>query len=68
MVDVAYTSRVTIERPEGPNRAAYLPSEAQPDIYGVHGAVADQYNLPADAFPAGPCRPGGSTGPVRSGP
>jgi hypothetical protein len=52
MVDVAYTSRVRIERLEGPNRAAYLPAEAEPVIYGVHGAVAEHYKVPADAFPA----------------
>ena len=58
MVDIAYTSRVRIERPKAPNRAACLPAEAEPVI---HGAGEDHCNLPADAFPAGPCRPGGST-------
>lgn len=30
MADVAYTSKVRIERVKGPLRLAYLPGEAQP--------------------------------------
>lgn len=52
MADVAYTSRVRIERLEGPDRAAFLPAESEPVIYGVHGAVAEHYKVPADAFPS----------------
>jgi len=40
---------VRIERVKGPIRRAYLPSESQPVIFGVHGAVAEHYKVPAGA-------------------
>ncbi len=42
MSDVAYTSKIRIEREQGPARLAYLPSETEPVKFGFHGAVAEQ--------------------------
>lgn len=44
---VVYTSRVRIERKEGPDRLAWLPAETAPVHFGVHGAVAEFYGLKA---------------------
>ncbi len=52
MADVAYVSEVMIERQGGPLGAAHLPGEDEPVIYGVHGAVAEHYGVPAGKFPA----------------
>ena len=43
MSEVVYRSQVRIERVKGPIRRAYLPAEADPVIFGVHGAVAQHY-------------------------
>lgn len=48
MGDVAYRSEVTIVRERGPLRRATLPAEAEPVIFGVHGAVADHYGVTPD--------------------
>jgi hypothetical protein len=48
--DVVYVSEARIERREGPIRAAHLPGESEPTMYGVHGAVADHYGVPEGAF------------------
>ncbi len=45
MTDVAYTSRVRIERLRGPLRRAFLPEEKEPVLFGVHGAVAEHYGV-----------------------
>lgn len=45
MSDTVYTSRVTIRRLGGPLRAASLPVEKEPVIFGVHGAIAEHYGL-----------------------
>lgn len=50
MTDVAYQSRIRIERVKGPIRRAFLPAEQQPIIFGVHGAVAKHYKVPPDAY------------------
>lgn len=50
MAEVVYVSESKIERREGPNRAAYLPGESEPTMYGVHGAVAEHYGVPEGAF------------------
>lgn len=50
MADIVYASEVVIERREGPIRAAHLPGEADPVLYGVHGAVAEHYGVPAGKF------------------
>ena len=51
MGDVVYRSEVRIEREKGPLRRAYLPAESAPVIFGVHGAIAEHYQVPPDAFP-----------------
>jgi hypothetical protein len=45
MSEVVYTSRVRIERQKGPLRLAYLPGEAQPVTFSVHGAIARHYKV-----------------------
>ena len=45
MADVVYTSKVRIERKAGPLRIAYLPGEAQPVAFSVHGAIAQRYKI-----------------------
>jgi hypothetical protein len=45
MSEVAYTSRVRIVRQQGPLRIAYLPGEAQPVSFSVHGAIAEHYKV-----------------------
>ena len=52
MGDVAYRSEVRIVRVKGPLRRAYLPAESEPIVFGVHGAVAEHYKVPPDAFEA----------------
>ena len=42
---VAYRSEVRIERVKGPFRKAYLPSETEPVIFGVHDEVAEHYKV-----------------------
>ena len=50
MSSVVYVSRVRIERVKGPIRRAYLPAEAEPAVFGVHGEVARHYRVSPDAF------------------
>jgi hypothetical protein len=45
MAGVAYTSKIRIERRTGPLRIAYLPGEAQPVAFSVHGAIAEHYKI-----------------------
>ena len=45
MSDVVYTSTIRIERRKGPLRIAYLPGEAQPVTFSVHGAIAEHYKV-----------------------
>ncbi len=52
MAEVVYRSEVRIERERGPLRRAWLPAEPEPVMFGVHGAVAEHYKVPPDAFPA----------------
>ena len=51
MSEPVYVSEVRIERREGPIRAAHLPGESDPVVYGVHGAVAEHYGVPEGKFP-----------------
>ena len=52
MGNVAYTSRVRVERVRGPLRRAFLPAEPAPVLFGVHGAVAEHYGVnPAEHEP-----------------
>ncbi len=48
MSDVAYTSKIRIERERSPARLAYLPAETEPVKFGVHGAVAEHYGVSPD--------------------
>jgi hypothetical protein len=50
MANAAYVSRVRIERVKGPLRLAWLPAEQAPVLFGVHGAVAAHYKMPAEAI------------------
>ncbi|HET6843270.1 MAG TPA: hypothetical protein VFK06_16575 [Candidatus Angelobacter sp.] len=45
MSEVVYTSKSRLERKRGPLRIAYLPGEAQPVVYSVHGAIAEHYKV-----------------------
>jgi len=51
MAEVVYTSQVKIERLGGPMRKAWLPAEPEPVPFGVHGAIAEHYQVPPDRFP-----------------
>ena len=48
MSDLAYISRVRIERRKGPLRLAYMPAEERPVPFGVHGAIAEHYGVSPD--------------------
>jgi hypothetical protein len=50
MSEVAYRSEVRIERVQGPLRKAWLPSEPDPVLFGVHGAVAAHYGRPPGSY------------------
>ena len=43
--EVAYTSRVKIERIKGPLRRAYLPQVPTPVFFGVHSEIAQHYGV-----------------------
>ncbi len=45
MSNVVYESKVQIRRLGGPLRAATLPAENEPVIFGVHGAIAEHYGV-----------------------
>jgi hypothetical protein len=45
---VVYRSEVDIDRRKGPLRAARLPAEDDIVWFGVHGAVAEHYNVSPD--------------------
>lgn len=47
---VVYTSRVRIERQQGPLRLAYLPAESAPVTFGVHSEIVAHYSVPQDRF------------------
>ena len=52
MSELAYVSEVRVERMGGPLRAAYLPGEEEPTVYGMHGAIADHYGAAQGDFPS----------------
>lgn len=52
MGDIAYVSEVRVERLGGPERAAYLPGEEEPTVYGMHGAIAEHYGGKPGQFPS----------------
>ena len=43
MADIAYRSEMIIERFPGSVRRTMLPGDAQPTVFGTHGAVAEHY-------------------------
>jgi hypothetical protein len=45
MSTVVYTSRIRLERRQGPVRIAHLPGEPQPVTFSVHGAIAEHYKV-----------------------
>jgi len=49
--NVAYTSRIRIERVRGPIRRAYLPTEEEPTLFGVHSEIAEHYGVDPERFP-----------------
>ncbi len=51
MSNVAYVSRLRIERRAGPLRIAYLPGEPQPVAFSVHGAIAQHYKIDPASLP-----------------
>jgi len=51
MAEVEYTSSVRIERIKGPLRRAYLPGEAQPVMFSVHGGIARHYGVDESRLP-----------------
>ena len=51
MSEVAYISRVHIERRSGPLRIAYLPGEPRPVTFSVHGAIAEHYKIDPSLLP-----------------
>ncbi len=48
MGDVAYRSKVRIERVKGPLRRAFLPAEEGHTKFGVHSEVAEHYGVDTD--------------------
>jgi hypothetical protein len=47
MAEPTYVSNVRIERVRGTLRLAYLPGEAKPVVFSVHGAIAAHYGVDA---------------------
>jgi hypothetical protein len=43
MAEIAYRSEMTIERFPGSVRRTLLPGDAEPTVFGTHGAVASHY-------------------------
>ncbi len=50
MGEVAYRSRVRIERVKGPLRLAWLPEEPEPVKFSTHGPVAVHYGAKPGTF------------------
>jgi len=48
MSEIVYLANVRIERIGGASRLAYLPAEANPVHFGVHGAIAEHYGVAAE--------------------
>ena len=51
MGEIAYVSQVRVERLGGPLRAAHLPGDTEPTVYGMHGAIAEHYGAKPGQFP-----------------
>lgn len=53
MSQVVHTSRVRIEKDEGPNRRAYIEGFEDPVRFGVHSGISAFYGIePKEEFPA----------------
>ena len=50
MPEIAYLSKVRVERVKGSLRHAFLPAEPQPVKFGTHGAVAQHYGAKAGQY------------------
>lgn len=50
--NVAYEAHIRVERDRGPMRRAWIPALEQPITFGVHGAIAEHYNVDPDLYPA----------------
>ena len=50
MQNVAYASKVRIERVKAPLRRAYLRVKSRPIVFGVHGEVARHYGIAPGTF------------------
>jgi hypothetical protein len=48
--NVAYLSRVSVERGEGQLRYAHLPAESDPVAFGVHSEVAEHYGAAEGSY------------------
>jgi hypothetical protein len=48
MSDIAYVSKIKLERIKGPLRLAYMPAESEPVKFGVHGEIAKHYGVSPD--------------------
>lgn len=49
--DVVYTSRVKVERVQGPVRRAWLPQVDEPVWFGVHSEIAAHYRMDPELQP-----------------
>lgn len=50
MGEPVYVSKVRIEKRDGPVRHAWLPAEAVPVVFGVHGEIAEHYGVSPEDF------------------
>jgi hypothetical protein len=50
MAEVVYRSEVRVVREKGPFRRAWIPGEAEPVSFGVHGAIAAHYGRASGTF------------------
>jgi hypothetical protein len=50
MGEVAYRSKIRVERIQGALRHAWLPEEPAPVKFGTHGAVAQHYGAKPGAY------------------
>jgi hypothetical protein len=50
MGEIAYRSKVRVERVKGPLRKAYLPVEKEPVLFSTHGPVAVHYKAVPGTF------------------
>ncbi len=45
-----YVSRIEIKREGGPDRLALMPVGDSPVEFGMHGAIAEHYDMDPDAY------------------